>query len=176
MTATALPRLPRDADAHEIAAVLDAAGCCVIESAAPPEAMDEIESDLAPWAARSERGQSDFAGAGTRRTGFVLNRSPAFRRIAMHPSILAAGNHVLRDSPSWNLSSVGFFELFGGEPKQLLHRDLWKYGAPGLPEVDCNGMWAHHRVHGRERRHPRRPRKPPLARRPYGRSGREHPR
>ena len=43
----------------------------------------------------------------------------------------------------WILSSVGFFELLPGEPKQLLHRDAWKYGAPSLPgEVDLNGIWA----------------------------------
>lgn len=56
---------------------------------------------------------------------------------------MTAGNHVLAGAPSWNLSSVGFFELFRGEPKQFLYRDIWKYGAPELQhEVDLNGMWA----------------------------------
>jgi ectoine hydroxylase-related dioxygenase (phytanoyl-CoA dioxygenase family) len=142
MTTPAIPRLSVDHAPGDLIAALDEWGCCVVEAAAPAEVMDEIASDLAPYARESERGGSDFAGAGTRRTGFVLNRSPAYRRIAMHPSILVAGNHVLANAPSWNLSSVGFFELFGGEPKQLLHRDIWKYGVGGLPEVDCNGMWA----------------------------------
>ncbi|MCE2391447.1 MAG: phytanoyl-CoA dioxygenase family protein [Proteobacteria bacterium] len=126
-----------------MAAALDEWGCCVIEGAAAAVVMDEIAAELAPYARQSEPGDSDFAGAGTRRTGLVLNRSPAYRRIAMHPSVLAAGNHVLGGAPSWNLSSVGFFELFPGEPKQLLHRDIWKYGVEGIPgEVDLNGIWA----------------------------------
>ncbi len=137
-----IPRLPANHGTDDLTTALNEWGCCVIETAAPPTTMDDIASDLAPWARESEHGDSDFAGAGTRRTGFVLNRSPAYRRIAMHPSIVTAGDHVLAAAPSWNLSSVGYFELFGGEPKQLLHRDIWKYGVPGLPEVDCNGMWA----------------------------------
>jgi len=138
-----LVRLPADHAEQELTEALDAWGCCVIEGAAAPEVMDEIAADLAPAARESERGSTDFAGVGTRRTGFVLNRSPAYRRIAMHQSVVAAGAHVLAEAPSWNLSSVGFFELFPGEPKQLLHRDIWKYGVAGLPhEVDLNGMWA----------------------------------
>jgi ectoine hydroxylase-related dioxygenase (phytanoyl-CoA dioxygenase family) len=142
LTKPAIPRLPADHTHDALSAALDEWGCCVIERAADASVMDAIAQDLAPHAARSERGSSDFAGSGTRRTGFVLNRSPSFRRIAMHPSVLAAGEHVLSGAASWNLSSVGFFELFSGAPKQLLHRDIWKYGVQDLPEVDCNAMWA----------------------------------
>ena len=61
----------------------------------------------------------------------------------MHRSVMAAGKHVLANAPSWNLSSVGFFERFPGGPKQLLHRDIWKYGVDCIPyEVDLNGIWA----------------------------------
>lgn len=143
MTAPQIPRLDPEHSAEDLTTALDEMGCCVIEAAADPAVMDAIAADLAPYARESGRGDSDFAGAGTRRTGFVLNRSPAFRAIARHPSILTAGDHILAGAPSWNLSSVGFFELFGGEPKQLLHRDIWKYGVQGLPhEVDLNGIWA----------------------------------
>lgn len=143
MTTPSIPRLSSGHSHDELTRALDEWGCCVVDAAAAPAVMDEIAVDLAPYACDSERGNTDFAGAGTRRTGLVLNRSPSYRRLAMHPSIMAAGNHVLAGASSWNLSSVGFFELFGNEPKQLLHRDIWKYGVVGLPhEVDCNGIWA----------------------------------
>ncbi len=140
---TSLIRLDADHADAELQQALDEWGCCVVEGAASAQTMDQIAAELAPAAAQSERGSDDFAGTGTRRTGFVLNRSAAYRGIATHRSIVAAGNHVLANAPSWNLSSVGFFELFPGEPKQFLHRDIWKYGVAGLPEeVDLNGMWA----------------------------------
>ncbi len=143
MTTNAVPRLTAQHSDDELTAALDEFGCCVIEGAATSATMDEITDDLAPYANDSDHGDTPFAGAGTRRTGLVLNHSEAYRGIAMHPSVIAAGNHVLGGAPSWNLSSVGFFELFGGEPKQYLHRDIWKYGAPELRhEVDLNGMWA----------------------------------
>jgi len=143
MTKPEIPRLTADHSDKELTTALEVWGCCVVEGAAAPEVMDEVATDLEPHAHHSEYGDSDFAGAGTRRTGLVLNRSPTYRRIAMHPSVMTAGNHVLADAPSWNLSSVGFFELFPGEPKQLLHRDIWKYGVQGIPtEVDLNGLWA----------------------------------
>ena len=143
MAALAVPRLAADHTEAVLAEILDEWGCCVVQNAASEATMDEIASDLEPYARHSEYGFTDFAGAGTRRTGLVLNRSPAYRRIAMHRSIMAAGNHVLAGAPSWNLSSAGLFELFPGEPKQLLHRDIWKYGVEGLPqEADINGLWA----------------------------------
>lgn len=115
----------------------------MIADATEAETMDRIRSEMAPHLDGTPRGTTDFAGQGTRRAGQVVGRSAAYRSIAMHPAVLAAGNHVLASAQSWNLSSVGYFELFPDEPKQLLHRDIWKYGVARLPvEVDLNGMWA----------------------------------
>jgi ectoine hydroxylase-related dioxygenase (phytanoyl-CoA dioxygenase family) len=123
---------------------LDTWGCCIVRGAASPDTMDRVVADITPHVSEAGRGSTDFAGAGTRRTGAILRRSPTFRdELAMHPAILAAGAHVLANAPSWMLSLVGYFELFAGEPTQLLHRDIWKYGVAGLPhEIDCNGIWA----------------------------------
>ncbi len=116
----------------------------MIERAVDPDIMDAAATEMAPYTAHTPRGTSDFAGSGTRRTGLVVGRSPTFRtHLARHRAVLAAGSHILGHATSWKLSFAHYFELFPGEPDQLLHRDTWKYGAPPFPvEVDLNALWA----------------------------------
>ena len=139
-----LPRLQAGVAPSEINAALDDAGCCVIEALATPDLMDAVAAEMAPHVGSTPRGDTDFAGAGTRRTGMLLDLSPTFRtRLVRHEVILSAGDHVLGHAPTWNLSFAQYFELFGGEPTQPLHRDVWKYGHTNFGvEVDLNGLWA----------------------------------
>lgn len=147
MSTSPAPPVPRFASvcsADAVANALDEAGCCIIEGAASDAAMEALVADMAPFVGDTAFGTNDFAGSGTRRTGLVVGRSATFRDVlALHPAILAAGDHVMHHAPAWNLSFAHFFELFPGEPDQPLHRDTWKYGAPPLPfEVDLNALWA----------------------------------
>ena len=141
---TEIPRLPANHDPENLCSALDDYGCCVVEGAVSEEILDAVANEMAPFVEDTPRGTSDFAGAGTRRTGLVVGRSSTFRsHLARHPVILAAGDHVLGNAPTWNLSFAHYFELFSGEADQLLHRDTWKYGAPPFPyEVDLNALWA----------------------------------
>lgn len=140
----AVPLLPADHAAQELTDALDEAGCCIIEYAVSPEVMDTLRDEMAPYVESTPRGDTDFTGEGTRRTGLVVGRSAAFREhLALHWSVRVACDHLLGHAHTWNLSFCHFFELFGGEPPQLLHRDSWKYGAPPLGvEVDVNALWA----------------------------------
>lgn len=139
-----IPRLSAGHSPDALTDALDQAGCCVIEGAVEPEVMDALAAEMAPYVASTPRGDSAFAGAGTRRTGLVVGRSPTFRdHLALHPSVMAAGQHVLGHAEAWNLSFAHYFELFRGEPAQFLHKDTWKYGAPPFGvEVDLNALWA----------------------------------
>ncbi|MEM8924580.1 MAG: phytanoyl-CoA dioxygenase family protein [Actinomycetota bacterium] len=130
-------------DATAIAEAIDGAGCCVIESAAPPATMDAIADELAAHRARASVGASDFEGHSTRRTGAPLPRSATFRSIALHPAVLAGGDHVLGHATTWRFSAAEYIEIGPGESAQRLHRDDWKYDMVdfGL-EVELNGMWA----------------------------------
>ena len=141
---TEIPRLSALYDPEDLGSALSDYGCCVVEGAVSEELMDAVANEMAPFVEDTPRGTSDFAGAGTRRTGLVIGRSPTFRsHLARNPVILTAGNHLLGYAPSWNLSFAHYFELFPGEADQLLHRDTWKYGAPPFPnEVDLNALWA----------------------------------
>ena len=122
---------------------LDRAGCVVVEHAAAPAAMDAIADELAVHARDGSLGASDFEGHATRRTGAPLPRSATFRSIAMHPAVMAAGDHVLGHATTWRFSAAEYIEIGPGESAQRLHRDRWKYDMVEFGfEVEMNGMWA----------------------------------
>jgi ectoine hydroxylase-related dioxygenase (phytanoyl-CoA dioxygenase family) len=138
-----LPELGVDPSIAEITSALDEAGCCVIEAAAPASTMDAIAAEMAPFAASASIGASAFEGFATRRTGSPLPRSPTFRTIAMHPLVMAAGDHVLGHASTWRFSAAEYIEIGEGETPQRLHRDQWKYDMVDFDrEVELNGMWA----------------------------------
>ena len=140
-----IPRLAADDSAlvAAIANALDAQGCCVIEGAAPPPTMDAIAAELGEHHAMAAVGASSFEGHHTRRTGAPLPRSATFRSIAMHPAVLAAGDHVLGHATTWRYSAAEYIEIGPDETPQRLHRDAWKYDMVDFGfEVELNGMWA----------------------------------
>lgn len=129
--------------AQQVCTALDVDGCCVVEHAAPHAVMDAIAVELAEFGDVASVGASDFEGHSTRRTGSPLPRSAAFRSIALHPLILAAGAHVLGHATSWRFSAAEYIEIGPGEIGQRLHRDRWKYDMVEFGfEVELNGMWA----------------------------------
>ena len=88
-------------------------------------------------------GASSFEGHHTRRTGAPLPRSATFQSIAMHPAVVAAGDHVLGHATTWRYSAAEYIEIGPAETPQRLHRDAWKYDMVDFGfEVELNGMWA----------------------------------
>lgn len=126
-----------------LTAALDEAGCCVVVDAADPADMDAIAAELGEYNDRASIGASDFEGHATRRTGAPLPRSATVRKLALHPAVVAAGDHVLGHATSWRFSAAEYIEIGPGESPQRLHRDAWKYDMVDFGfEVELNGMWA----------------------------------
>jgi len=137
-----VPRLG-SSQLDRISSALDEFGCCVLEALVPPDTMDAIAAELAEFRASASVGASAFEGLATRRTGSPLPRSATFRSIAMHPAIMAAGDHVLGHATGWRFSASEYIEIGPGESAQRLHRDQWKYDMVDFDrEVELNGMWA----------------------------------
>ena len=129
--------------ASAVTQALDEAGCLIVEHAAEAATMDAIAAELAIHAAQGSLGASDFEGHSTRRTGSPLPRSATFRSIALHPLVIAAGDHVLGHATTWRFSAAEYIEIGRGESAQRLHRDRWKYDTVEFGfEVEMNGMWA----------------------------------
>ncbi len=82
----------------------------------------------------------------TRRTGALLARSPAFGRLAAHPTVLGTLDRVLGDhATSYQLHLTQVIEIGPGEPAQMVHRDQWAFDFFPFPagfEVECHTMWA----------------------------------
>ncbi len=132
-----------DSDVAGLLDALDTAGCCVVADAAEPSVMDAIAAELGAFADAGSVGASKFEGFSTRRTGSPLPRSATFRSIAMHPMVIAAGDHVLGHASGWRFSAAEYIEIGSGEEPQRLHRDRWKYDMVEFDrEVELNGMWA----------------------------------
>ena len=86
---TEIPRLPDRNDPEDLCSALDDYGCCVVEGAVGKGVVEAVANEMASFVEDTPRGTSDFAGAGTRRTGLVVGRSPTFRsHLARHPVIL----------------------------------------------------------------------------------------
>jgi len=142
----AVPVLPADADAVAIAAAIDDAGCVVIDRLVAPDVMDAIERELRPHLDATAAGPDDFSGHNTRRTGCLIDRSPSFRPLASHPTVLGALDAVLGDHcTSYQLHLTQIIDIGPGEPAQLVHRDQWAFDFFPFPagfEVECHTMWA----------------------------------
>ena len=140
---TELPTLSVDQVETDLADALDLAGCCVIADAAEASTMQAIADELALFVDRASIGASDFEGHRTRRLGAPLPRSSTFRSIAMHPAVMAAGDHVLGHATSWRFSAAEYIEIGPGQEGQRIHRDQWKYDMVDFDfEIEMNGMWA----------------------------------
>ena len=92
-----LRRLPADANADEVAAVLRTHGVVVIEGLAPVETMDRAAAELATAGGTFKGGRGSFAGHHTTRNAAKpLGESAAVQELAVEPLVLAAVEATLR--------------------------------------------------------------------------------
>ena len=141
-----VPRLPATAAPREVVAALREFGCAIIENLVAPHVMDEIAQELAPYLDETQLGNDAFIGYSTRRTGSLIARSPAFRPLAEHPTVLAALDEILGDhASSYQLHLTQVIAIGTDEVAQPVHRDQWAFDFfdfPGGFEVECHCMWA----------------------------------
>jgi ectoine hydroxylase-related dioxygenase (phytanoyl-CoA dioxygenase family) len=141
-----VPRVGADTPIDDIERELRAAGCVVVEGVASEALLQQIEAELEPYLARTQPGADEFAGRNTRRTGSLIARSPGFRDLAVHPTVLGTLDRVLGDhATSYQLHLTQVIEIGPGEPAQLVHRDQWAFDFFTFPsgfEVECHTMWA----------------------------------
>ncbi len=54
----------------------------------------------------------------------IVDRSKPYRSPAMHPSVMAGGDHIFVKASSWMLAAVELIEIYPGQPDQMLYLDL----------------------------------------------------
>ena len=141
-----VPRVTNTASPEVVVEALKMAGCVVIDHAVDDSAMDDVAAEIEGYIDRTPMGSDDFAGFRTRRTGSLIARSPSFRPLATHPSVIAALDRVLGDhTTNYQLHLTQVIEIGPDEPGQLIHRDQWAFDFFPFPagfEVECHCMWA----------------------------------
>ena len=134
------------ASPDDVAAVLAEDGCVSVAEVVPPQVMDDIHGEMAPYIEATPMGPDDFSGHRTRRTGSMIARSPSFRPLANHPLVTGTLDRVLGDhATSYQLHLTQVIDIGPGEPGQLVHRDQWAFDFFPFPsgyEVECHVMWA----------------------------------
>ncbi len=137
--------LPAFASADEVAAVIAADGCAVIDRLADPELLDRIDAEMAPFVAATPFGDDEFAGPRTRRTGGLVPRSPTSRELILDELILGTCDRVLAHVQQYQLHLTQLIRISPGGPAQMIHRDQWAFDFFTFPtgyQVQCNTIWA----------------------------------
>src|SRR3954451_13059682 len=122
-----VPRCRPTDSFDELEGAIRAAGCVVVEDVVTPALMDAIDAELSPYIDATAPGADDFAGLHTRRTGALLARSPGFRELAAHPTVLGVLDRVLGHATSYQLHLTQVIEIGPDEPAQYIHRDQWAF-------------------------------------------------
>jgi ectoine hydroxylase-related dioxygenase (phytanoyl-CoA dioxygenase family) len=145
-TTASVKVLDRSAEFDMIADTLRRDGAVIIDRLVGPEVMDGIRSELSSHLDSTPFGEEDFAGRRTRRTGSLIARSPRFRELAVHPTVLGTLDRILGDHTSaYQLHLTQVIDLAPGQGGQPVHRDQWAFDFFPFPsgfEVECHTMWA----------------------------------
>ena len=137
--------LPPDASADDVAAVIAADGCAIIDRLAPPKLLDRVDTEMSAHVERTPYGTDDFAGPRTRRTGGLVARSEACRELVLDELVLGTVDHVLAHVNNYQLHLTQLIRIEPGGPAQVVHRDQWAFDFFTFPtgyQVQCNTIWA----------------------------------
>ncbi|CDP89629.1 MULTISPECIES: phytanoyl-CoA dioxygenase family protein [Mycolicibacterium] len=137
--------LPNTATMEEITAALRKDGFVIVDNLVPPELMDQIAGELTDYIDDTPNGRDNFVGRRTRRTGALIARSPASRKLVMHPLARAVAAEMLKKATAYQLHLTQVISVYPGETAQPLHRDELAWDFFPFPEdydVQCNTIWA----------------------------------
>ena len=137
--------LPPNASAEDVAAVMAADGCAIIDHLAPPKLLDRVDTEMSAHVERTPYGTDDFAGPRTRRTGGLVARSEGSRELVLNELVLGTVDHVLAHVNNYQLHLTQLIRIEPGAPPQVVHRDQWAFDFFTFPtgyQVQCNTIWA----------------------------------
>ena len=140
-----LLHLPSSASPENIAAALKEHGYAIVDELAPPGLMDEIAEQMQSYVDNSMFGSDSFLGLTTKRTGALIPRSPAARRLITHPTALGTAAIMLQKASAFQLHLTQIISVYSGSPAQKLHQDevAWDFFPfPQDYDIQCNILWA----------------------------------
>ncbi len=141
---TTLTTLAPTASTEEILEGIRRDGAVIVRDLLSDEQVDTVLGEVQPYMDATTEGQDEFTGFKTTRTGALVARSPASRRLILHPSVLAAARTFLAPYCARIQLHLGqIIRLKPGETRQEIHRDRWAWGTY-LKDVEpqFNTIWA----------------------------------
>lgn len=137
--------LPATASAQDVAAALKENGYAIVDDLAPHGLMDLIAEEMSPYVGDTAYSPDDFLGRRTKRTGRMIARSAAARRLIMNETVLGTSKIFLENSTTFQLHLTQIISVFPGSPAQPMHRDEGAWDFFPFPkdfDVMCNVLWA----------------------------------
>jgi ectoine hydroxylase-related dioxygenase (phytanoyl-CoA dioxygenase family) len=120
---------------------LDDDGYAIVESVLPRDEAREIGDEIRRLLDGVPEGRNFFEGFKTRRLYAAFGKTRVLDRLATHPLVLDALEHVL--GPHFQLSGPTAIEIGPGEVEQIWHRDddIYPIARPHQ-QIVTNVMWA----------------------------------
>jgi ectoine hydroxylase-related dioxygenase (phytanoyl-CoA dioxygenase family) len=139
-----LKTLPASAGTDAILGIIEQDGAVILSGVLDAGELDALRAELEPYMAATRPGADAFSGTATTRTGALVARSPACRRLVQHEAVLAAANRFLEPyCHRLQLHLTQIIRLKPGQGAQMIHRDRWAWGKylQGV-EPQFNTIWA----------------------------------
>lgn len=123
---------------------LDTLGYAILTDALEPEALQALQDELEPHFAARAKSRALFFGCNTTRIEALFAKSRAARRMATHPLVLAAAEHVLGPHcDRFQINLTQGIRIHPGEAAQILHPDSAMFPISPKPfEFMVNALWA----------------------------------
>lgn len=134
-----------DTPPEKLVEILQRDACVIVDGLATPDQLDRFEAEMSPYEQANAKGPEDFSGKETKRTGSLIERSPAARELVGHPTIVGTAKGLLHDAKNIHLHLTQIISIGPGETDQSIHRDQWAFDFFPFPngyEVQCNTIWA----------------------------------
>lgn len=143
--AVQLERLDASATKKEIVAIVRRDGAVIVENFLPEARVEQIYTELRPFIDQTVPHKSEFGGYRTTRTGGLVAKSAAVRKLLLDERVLGTAATFLEpytEKIQLNLTQV--IRLLPGQDAQELHRDRFIWGKQLSPEIEpqLNTIWA----------------------------------
>lgn len=137
-----LIRIPANASSELAISFLKDNGYVIIDSLSSTEELDHISCDLDAHIRATEFGESEITGELTRRTGSLIARSTAARKIIENEKVLEITSGFLTCPLNFQLSLAEVISVYPGAREQFLHRDGASHALTDDYEAQVSTLWA----------------------------------
>ena len=111
-------------------------GYSIAQGLMPPNLVERIKAELAPYFSSSPKGRNDFEGYESQRLYSLLTKSESLAELVEHPLVLGLADRFLR--PDYLLTAAVAVRIHAGETPQGFHRDD---NPADAPDSGFRDMW-----------------------------------